>query len=131
MSKYILKKMTADGSLCEITLARKRIATVRLLRDGPNRGQWIAVASSGPATRTIQPTLRDAYEVFVRTLNRIELCGEDDAAKAAAALDARNRATALHNAQVRADLAPVREAMEHVLGRSLPYRRPKSTKILI
>ena len=105
MSKYILRKMTADGSLCEITLARKRIATVRLLRD--------------------------AYEVFVRTLNRIELCGEDDAAKAAAALDARNRATALHNAQVRADLAPVREAMEHVLGRSLPYRRPKSTKILI
>jgi G3E family GTPase len=126
MSSYVLKN-TVPGRIFDIRLGGSKIGCVRKIDD-----HFLAFTTgSGPMRRAQAHTAQAAFQDLVAILNRIDLCGEDDAAKARAALAERNARTEAHNAQVRKDMEPLREAFEQALGVRLPVRRPSYKKVLL
>lgn len=127
MSKYILKATVPDR-IFDIRLSGAKIGCVRKKDDG----NFIAFTTgTGPMQRATAATANEAFTELVTILNRISLCGENDAMKAREALAKRNARVEKQNAQDRKDMEPIVEAFEKVLGVRLPQRRPRYTKIRI
>jgi hypothetical protein len=87
-----LEKVSA--SVYRINRGRSRAGHV-LLKDGTYQGK---IEVEGQVVRSEASTSRDAFHEVVAQANRILICGENDATKAAAVLDKRRDD---HNAAVR------------------------------
>jgi hypothetical protein len=83
--KYSLKGISPTVS--EIKLGRDKIGTVTQYG---SRYTAVVRAKDGRRVEKTDTTPRRAFQQIVAALNRIDICGEDDAGKAFAALRRRN-----------------------------------------
>jgi len=120
MSNYILKA-TIPGRIYDIRLGGSKIGFVRLVD-----GEFLAVIKDQKATGA---TAGDAFRALVTILNRVAICGENDADKARAALAARNAEQARLNEQTRRDMQPLVDDLAKI-GLHFGYRT-KTRKVRI
>lgn len=108
MSNYLLHKIS--DTTFQIKVVRKVIGYVT-----KTEGAW--KGRSGNIVH-IKETSKDAFFEVVKSLNRIQVCGEDDASKARVALENRN-------AKVYKEMQEFNSAV------GLPIAKVKKTKILL
>jgi hypothetical protein len=117
MANYILKQFTADTY--QITCARAGVGKVWRTANGALAGRLTVkgrqYTAEGDDTRTV-------FRDLVAQANRVALCGENDAAKAAEAL-------AKHNAATRAKNAKEAEAVNAYLNKVLDANDPTDNMV--
>lgn len=100
---YILKPLT--NTSYTIQLGRDKVGFVRQTPSGAQAGSWI-VSLRGDL-QTGFASAKEAFTAAVRRANRIEICGEDNAEKARAALAQQNAEVRREAAQLAEDFRPI------------------------
>ena len=128
--RYVLKPLATDNY--EIRRGRTRAGFVRRITSGEKAGQCVARIGD---EIVFGPDPKAAFREIVTVANRIALCGENDHAKAVAALDARNAATARENARIAEQMEPINAVIRETAAALniplRPRRRARGRRILV